>query len=60
MPKYTVRQTYTKTDVWFDVEANSKDEAIEKIHAPETYIPCDDEEFGFDTFTEVEESEEHE
>ena len=58
MKKYTVRQTYTKTDVWFDVEANSKDEAIKKIHS--SSVSCDDEEFGFDTFTEAEESEEHE
>ena len=56
MKKYTVRQTYTKTDVWFDVEANSQDEAIKKIHS--SSVSCDDEEFGWDTFTEAEESEE--
>ena len=56
MKKYTVRQTYTKSDVWFDVEANSENEAIEKIHS--SNISCDDEEFGWDTYTEAEESEE--
>jgi len=56
MPKYTIRQTYTKSDVWFDVKAKNEDEAIKKIHSSNT--PCDDEEFGWDTFTEAEESEE--
>ena len=31
MKKYTVRQTYTKTDVWFDVKAKNEDEAIKKF-----------------------------
>ena len=53
MKKYTVRQTYTKADVWFDIEANSEDEAIEKMIASSK--PCDDEEIGWDTFTEAEE-----
>ena len=33
MKKYTVRQTYTKADVWFDIEAKNEDEAIEKMIA---------------------------
>jgi len=58
MPKYTVRQTYTKADVWFDIEANSEEEAIEKMIASNK--PCDDEEFGIDTFTEAQEIESEE
>ena len=53
MKKYTVRQTYTKADVWFDIEAKNEDEAIEKMIASNK--PCDDEEIGWDTFTEAEE-----
>ena len=31
MPKYTVIQTYTAQDIWKNVEAKSKEEAILKI-----------------------------
>ena len=31
MKKYTVTQTYTAQDIWKNVEANSKEEAILKI-----------------------------
>tara|TARA_X000001382_G_scaffold105538_1_gene80747 strand:- start:231 stop:398 length:168 start_codon:yes stop_codon:yes gene_type:complete len=55
MPKYTVRETYTKADVWYDVEANSKDEAIQKVRQ---LNEPDDEETGWDKFVEAEESEE--
>ena len=28
MPKYTVREIYTKSDVWYDVKAKNEEEAI--------------------------------
>ena len=31
MPKYTIIQTYTARDIWNNVEAESKEEAIIKI-----------------------------
>jgi hypothetical protein len=56
MPKYTVREIYTKADVWYEVEAKNEDEAIQKIR--QSNEP-DDEETGWDKLTEVElESEE--
>ena len=55
MPKYTVRETYTKSDVWYDVEANNQDEAIQKVR--QSNKP-DDEETGWDKFFQAEESEE--
>ena len=55
MKKYTVREIYTQADVWYEVEANSEDEAIEKIR--QSNIEPDDQENGFDKFTEVEEVE---
>ena len=55
MPKYTVRETYTKADVWYDVEANSEDEAIQKVRQ---LNEPDDEETGWDKFVEAEEGEE--
>jgi len=51
MPKYTVREIYTKADVWYEVEAKNEDEAIQKIR--QTNEP-DDEETGWDKLTEVE------
>ena len=54
MPKYTVREIYTKSYVWYDVEAKNKDEALQKI---QQLNEPDDEEYGFDTYREVEESE---
>jgi len=54
MPKYTIREIYTKADVWYDVEANDEDEAIQKVR--QSNEP-DDEEEGWDKFVEVEESE---
>jgi|TARA_R110002020_G_scaffold194860_1_gene395777 mannitol/fructose-specific phosphotransferase system IIA component (Ntr-type) len=46
--KYTVIQTYTAQDIWKNVEANSKEEAILKIGDLIT-----DEEIREDTETEV-------
>jgi len=54
MPKYTVREIYTKSDVWYDVKAKNEEEAIKKI---QQLNEPDDEEYGFDTFREAEESE---
>ena len=48
MKKYTVIQTYTAQDIWKNVEANSKEEAILKIGDLIT-----DEEIREDTETEV-------
>ena len=48
MAKYTIEQTYVKTDVWYSVEASSKQAAYNKIIGKTP----DDERFGFDTDTE--------
>ena len=48
MPKYTVRETYTKADVWYDVEANSEDEATKKHNE------------GYCDYVEVDALDEHE
>ena len=48
MKKYTVVQSYLSTDIWKNVEANSKEEAILKIGDLIT-----DEEIREDTETEV-------
>jgi hypothetical protein len=49
MPKFTIEQTYVKTDVWYDIEATSKDEAYKKIIGKDP----DDERYGIDTDTEI-------
>ena len=54
MPKFKIEQTYVKTDVWFDIEATSKDEAYKKIIGTDP----DDERFGVDTQTEINEQSE--
>ena len=54
MKTYTVRETYTKSDVWYNVKAKNEEEAIKKI---QQLNKPDDEEYGLDTFTEAEESE---
>jgi hypothetical protein len=46
--KYTIEQTYVKTDVWFGVEASSEEEAYKKIMGKTP----DDERYGIDTETE--------
>ena len=48
MKKFTVTQTYTAQDIWKNVEASSKEEAILKIGDL-----CTDEEVREDTETEV-------
>jgi len=48
MAKYTIEQTYVKTDVWYGVEAKSKQAAYNIIIGKTP----DDERFGFDTDTE--------
>ena len=48
MKKYTIEQTYVKTDVWYGVEASSKQAAYNKIIGKTP----DDERFGCDTDTE--------
>ena len=48
--KYRITQTYTSQDIWHEVEAESKEEAILKIGE----IPSD-EGSNYDTDTEVEE-----
>jgi hypothetical protein len=48
--KYRVTQTYTSQDIWYEVEAESEEEAILKI----IEIPSD-EGSNYDTDTEVEE-----
>ena len=53
MKKYTIEQTYVKTDVWYDVEATSKEEAYDKIIGKDP----DDERYGIDTETEINEQE---
>ena len=50
MKKYRVTQIYTAEDIWYEVEAESKEEAILKIGE----IPSD-EGSNYDTDTEVEE-----
>ena len=50
MKKYRVTQTYTSEDIWYEVEAESKEEAILKIGE----LPVD-EQNSEDTETEVEE-----
>ena len=50
MKKYTVIQTYTATDIWYEVEANDEGEAILKIGE----LPVDEQRHE-DTETEVEE-----
>ena len=50
MPKYTVIQTYTAKDIYKNVEAESKEEAILKIGG----LPVD-EAIDEDTETEVKE-----
>ena len=52
--KFTIEQTYVKTDVWYDVEATSKDEAYQKIMG----VDPDDERYGIDTETEINEQDE--
>ena len=49
MPKFTIEQTYVKTDVWYNIEATSKDEAYKKIIGKDP----DDERYGIDTDTEI-------
>ena len=48
MKKYTIEQTYVKTDVWYGVEASSQEEAYKKIIGKTP----DDERYGMDTETE--------
>ena len=48
MKKYTIEQTYVKTDVWYGVKASSKQAAYNKIIGKTP----DDERFGCDTDTE--------
>ena len=50
MKKYRVTQIYTAEDIWYEVEAESKEEAILKIGE----LPVD-EQNSEDTETEVEE-----
>jgi hypothetical protein len=50
MKKYRITQTYTSQDIWYEIEAESKEEAILKIGD----IPSN-EGHNFDTETEVEE-----
>ena len=50
MKKYRVTQTYTSEDIWYEVEAESKEKAILKIGE----LPSD-EGHHYDTETEVEE-----
>ncbi len=50
MKKYRITQTYTSQDIWHEVEAKSKEEAILKIGE----IPSD-EGNNYDTETKVEE-----
>ena len=50
MKKYGVTQIYTAEDIWYEVEAESKEEAILKIGE----LPVD-EQNSEDTETEVEE-----
>ena len=51
MKKYTVIQTYIAQDIWYEVEAESKEKAILKI----SELPVD-EQNSEDTETEVEEA----
>ena len=48
MKKYTIEQTYVKTDVWYGVEALSQEEAYKKIIGKTP----DDERYGMNTETE--------
>jgi hypothetical protein len=50
MKKYRVTQIYTSQDIWYEVEAESKEEAILKI----SELPSD-EGHHYDTETEVKE-----